>query len=158
MVLHREEGGCRKQHTILVVDDDADERTAFADLLSARGYSVVVACDGREAMDLVEAGLRPSVIVLDLAMPTMDGWTFLGHLRGTAHSTVPVVVTSADARARPAIGADACLEKPVEPERFHAIVARLSANPPADRGVFRGRGEAAPATAPSVAPASTSST
>jgi CheY-like chemotaxis protein len=127
------------RHTILVVDDDADERAAYAELLSARGYRVVVAPDGREAADLLAAGLRPSVIVLDLAMPTMDGWTFLRHLRRTVRSAVPVVVASADVRGRPAVGADACLEKPVEPERFHAIVARLSADASANRrvsGVF----------------------
>lgn len=115
------------QCTILVVDDDADERTAVADLLAARGYAVAVACDGQEAVDLLRAGLRPSVIVLDLSMPTMDGWALLRHLRGTVHSKVPVVVTSAVARERPAPGADACLEKPFEPAELRAIVERLSA-------------------------------
>jgi CheY-like chemotaxis protein len=123
------------KHTILVVDDDADERAAYAELLSARGYPVVVAGDGREAMDLLAAGLRPSVIVLDLTMPTMDGWTFLRQLRRTARSAVPVVVASADVRERPAVGADACLEKPVEPEQFRLIVARLSAEASANRRV-----------------------
>jgi CheY-like chemotaxis protein len=117
-----------KQHTILVVDDDADARLAYAALLSAHGYSVVVASDGGEAVDLLEAGLRPSVIVLDLNMPTMDGWAFLRHLRRTARSAIPVVVTSGDVRERPAMGEDAWLEKPVAPDRFYAIVARLSAD------------------------------
>jgi hypothetical protein len=48
-------------------------------------------------------------------------------------------LTSADARLRPAIGADACLEKPVEPERFRAIVARLSEDASANRGEPRTR-------------------
>jgi two-component system chemotaxis response regulator CheY len=125
----------RKQHTILVVDDDVDARIAYAGLLSARGYSVVVACDGREAVDLLAEGLRPSVIVLDLNMPTMDGWTFLRHLRRTARSAIPVVVTSGDVQERPAMGEDAWLEKPVEPHRFYAIVARLSADASANRRV-----------------------
>jgi CheY-like chemotaxis protein len=112
--------------TILVVDDDAAQRTAAAELLSARGYAVVVACDGQEACERLEGGLLPDLIVLDLTMPRMDGWTFLRHLRGAAGSTVPVLVTSAMARERPPEGADACLEKPIEPSQFRALVARLS--------------------------------
>jgi CheY-like chemotaxis protein len=56
----------------------------------------------------------------------MDGWSFLAHLRGEVHSTVPVVVTSAAAGERPLPGADACLAKPVEPTELRALVARLS--------------------------------
>lgn len=114
-------------HTILVVDDDAGQRAVVSELLSARGYAVVVACDGQEAVELLQAGLRPSVIVLDLTMPRMDGRAFLRHLRDAEHSTVPVLVTSAVARERPPAGADACLEKPVDPEGFRSIVGRLSA-------------------------------
>jgi two-component system chemotaxis response regulator CheY len=127
MGLHGAAGSRATRFTILVVDDDADQRAAVSDLLLARGYAVVVACDGQEAVELLESGLRPSVIVLDLNMPRMDGWAFLRHLRGAAHSSVPVLVTSAAARERRPAGADACLEKPVEPEGLGAIVRRLSA-------------------------------
>jgi CheY-like chemotaxis protein len=112
--------------TILVVDDDADQRAVLADFLSRRGYDVVVACDGQDALDLLSGGLRPSLIVLDLTMPRMDGWCFLEHLRGPVRSTVPVVVTSAVARARPPTGADACLEKPLDSAAFRSVVARLA--------------------------------
>lgn len=121
-----EETGGSRGGPVLVIDDDADQRTLLAELLSARGYSVVVARDGQEAVELLQRGLCPSVIVLDLTMPRMDGWAFLAHLRGAACSDVPVLVTSAVARERPPEGADACLEKPFEPAQFRAAVARLS--------------------------------
>jgi CheY-like chemotaxis protein len=117
-------GGAR-EWTVLIVDDDPDQRSAAAELLSARGYAVEVACDGQDARERLEGGLLPDLIVLDLTMPRMDGLTFLRHLRGGAHSTVPVLVTSALASASPPEGADACLEKPLEPTQFRALVARL---------------------------------
>lgn len=118
--------GETRAQTILVVDDDEAQRTVVAELLSARGYAVVVARDGEDAVALLEAGLRPCLIVLDLAMPKMDGWAFLAHLRETARSPVPVLVTSATSRERPPEGADACLEKPFEAAQLRAEVARLS--------------------------------
>ncbi len=127
-------GDRREPRPILVVDDDADLRAAIADVLAAKGYAVVVACDGQDALELLEAGLRPSVIVLDLAMPRMDGWAFLRHLRGPAHSTVAVLVASADVRPPPPPGADAYLEKPLGPEELCAMVGRLSARSAKERG------------------------
>ena len=127
MRMHGAAGNRGTRCTILVVDEDAGQRGVVSDLLSARGYAVVAARDGQEAVELLAAGLRPSVIVLDLTMPRMDGWAFLRHLRDDAHSAVPVLVTSAAARDAPPAGADACLEKPVDPEGFRAIVGRLSA-------------------------------
>ncbi len=117
----------RGKGTILVVDDDRDERTGLAELLSCAGYQVVVACDGQDAADLLRDGLRPALIVLDLTMPRMDGWAFLEHLRGPLHSEIPVLVTSAVARQRPPAGADAALEKPFDMRAFSSLVARLSA-------------------------------
>jgi CheY-like chemotaxis protein len=111
--------------TILVVDDDCDQRSAFADLLAYAGYQVAVACDGQEALDLLAEGLRPAVVVLDLAMPRMSGWAFLERLRATEHASVPVLVTSGDARARPPVGADACLDKPVDVAAFRSLVGQL---------------------------------
>lgn len=127
MGLHGAAGSRAGRFTILVVEDDADQRAAVSDLLLARGYAVVVACDGKEAMELLESGLRPRVIVLDLNMPRMDGWAFLRLLRGARHSTVPVLVTSAAAREPTPTEADARLEKPFEPEGLRAIVGRLAA-------------------------------
>jgi CheY-like chemotaxis protein len=108
------------------VDDDADQRVAVAGLLSGRGYEVVLAVDGQDAWEMLARGLRPSLIVLDLTMPRMDGWSFLEHLHGTVDEAVPVIVTSAAAATRPPPGVDACLEKPVEAAELGALVARLA--------------------------------
>jgi CheY-like chemotaxis protein len=116
---------------ILVVDDDPDQRAVAAELLTLVGYEVVVACDGHDALDLLRAGLRPRVIVLDLAMPRMSGWAFLERLRGPERSSVPVVVTSGDVGTRRPEGADLCLEKPIDPSELRSAVARLDAARPA---------------------------
>jgi CheY-like chemotaxis protein len=117
--------------TILIVDDDCDLRTVVAELLSLAGYEVAVACDGQDALELLWRGLRPMLIVLDLAMPRMSGWAFLERLRGPERSSVPVLVTSADVREEqlPA-GADACLRKPVDATLLRALVGRLSSAQP----------------------------
>lgn len=119
----------RRGRAILVVDDDADQRVALAALLSFRGYDVAVACDGLEAWEMLARGLRPSLIVLDLSMPRMDGWSFLERLAGTVHAEVPVIVTSALAASRAPPRADACLEKPFEASELDALVARLASRP-----------------------------
>lgn len=122
--------GSASGRTILVVDDDPDQRAVAAELLALIGYEVVVACDGHDALELLRAGLRPRVIVLDLVMPRMNGWVFLERLRGSERSSVPVVVTSGDVGTRRPEGADLCLEKPLDPAELRSAVARLDAGAP----------------------------
>ena len=114
--------------TILIIDDDAGIRDALAEILELSGYHVAVAADGQEGVELLEVGLEPSAIVLDLMMPRMDGWTFLDRLRhDPKHQGVPVVVTSAVASESPA-GADLCLQKPFDVGQLDRAVARLCAH------------------------------
>ncbi|MGI3777887.1 MAG: hybrid sensor histidine kinase/response regulator, partial [Janthinobacterium lividum] len=80
---------------VLVVDDDPDARERLRHLLTRNGWSVAEAANGQEALDHVRRA-RPRLILLDLTMPVMDGFTFLHDLReleGCAH--IPVVVLSA---------------------------------------------------------------
>jgi len=114
--------------TVLVIDDDEGIRTALAEILEMSGYSVAVAADGQEGVELLEVGLEPSAIVLDLMMPRMDGWTFLERLRADPrfHDT-PVVVASAAAGEGPP-GADVCLRKPFDVRQLDREVARLCAH------------------------------
>ncbi len=82
--------------TVLIVDDDEAIRDGVADLLEDEGYRVATASDGRAALDQLQNGLRPSVIVLDLMMPGMDGWDFRRHqLEDDELKTIPVVVITA---------------------------------------------------------------
>jgi CheY-like chemotaxis protein len=114
--------------TILVVDDDEGIREALAEILELSGYRVAVAADGQVAVDMLEVGLEPAAIILDLMMPRMDGWTFLDRLRhDPKHQGIPVVVTSAVAWETPP-GADACLQKPFDIAQLDRAVARLCAH------------------------------
>src|SRR5205814_763382 len=87
-------------HTVLVIDDDPDLRSAVVDLFQDRGFLALSAADGRLALDLLESigDLKelPCAIVLDLMMPVMDGWTFRREqLQRRDLSAIPVVVMSA---------------------------------------------------------------
>jgi CheY-like chemotaxis protein len=79
------------------------------------GYRVETAANGREALDFV-AVERPAVVVLDMRMPVMDGWTFARELRNRGVKLPIVVITAARDAERWAreIGADAFLAKPFE--------------------------------------------
>lgn len=89
-----------RMETVLVVDDMEDLRETLADVCSAEGYQVATACNGLEAIDLIEGGCEPSLIVLDLMMPVMNGFEFLGWLTENEARIghIPVVVVSGDAR------------------------------------------------------------
>ena len=83
-------------HTILVVEDDPDILESVQDFLEQDGYLVLRASNGREALDVLARGAVPSLILLDLLMPVMDGFELLAHLRSSsAHAAIPVVVVSA---------------------------------------------------------------
>ena len=105
--------------TVLVVDDDADSRLIYSEYLRAHGWLAFTAADGRIALDKIEE-LRPDAIMLDLAMPRVDGWTVLRRLRDSSWTVdVPVVVVTASMSARDLAfqaGCDAFLLKPCPPE------------------------------------------
>jgi CheY-like chemotaxis protein len=80
---------------VMIIDDDASVREDYAELLREEGYQVVTAANGREALDQLEATSAPSLILLDLKMPVMDGWKFHRELADNPElSNVPVVLLS----------------------------------------------------------------
>ncbi len=96
---------------VLVVDDEIDIRQALAELLAGEGYQVVSAANGAEAL-VVARAFHPSLVLLDLMMPGMDGWEFrAAQKHDPALSEIPVVVLSALGRV-PSIDADGFLQKP----------------------------------------------
>ncbi len=103
--------------TVLLVEDDPDTRTVMNTVLRLSGFEVETATDGHEALDQLRAEPKPSVILLDLMMPGMDGWQFReAQRRDPALADIPVVLVSATDdlhdQAR-ALGADTYLQKPV---------------------------------------------
>ena len=81
--------------SILMVEDDAGVRTALAEALDCEGFDVRSAANGRDALAVLERW-RPSLILMDLGMPIMDGWAFREELRRRPGlADIPVIVLSA---------------------------------------------------------------
>jgi PAS domain S-box-containing protein len=116
---------------VLVVDDEASQRDLLARFLIRQGFSVRTAGDGRTGLDLART-LAPRVILLDVMMPEVDGWTVLSTLKadGTTRD-IPVVMVSfvADAALSASLGAADALPKPVDWGRLKAVLTRLGPEP-----------------------------
>jgi two-component system, cell cycle response regulator DivK len=105
---------------ILVVDDDAAQRRIFSKYLQFTGFRVMEAADGEEGLKM--AGQHaPSLILLDIAMPVMDGWETMGRLREDAQTAeIPTVaLTGFHLEPEQLWEAGFCgyLEKPIQPFR-----------------------------------------
>jgi CheY-like chemotaxis protein len=121
---------------VLVVDDDDDIRTMLELTLEAEGLEVVTAPHGAAALDVLtgstpETAVRPpvDVILLDMRMPVMDGWTFAQRYRETPPPHVPIVVLTAavDASKSAAqIGAADSLGKPFAIEHLLDVLSRYT--------------------------------
>jgi CheY-like chemotaxis protein len=110
---------------VLIVEDDADVREMMAQLLTLEGFDAVTATDGVEALVKLEAaGPQPHVIVLDMMMPRMDGWTFVDRqISMPAIAEIPVIIVSAAPADRlRAVPVAAVLQKPVN---FDELLAAL---------------------------------
>jgi two-component system KDP operon response regulator KdpE len=122
---------------ILVVEDDATLQALMSIYLSGRGYEVVTACDGAEALAQV-ADARPDLVLLDVMMPGMDGWETIVELR--RKSTVPVIFLTALGNEEEVVrglelGAEDYLRKPVGMKELATRIATV---------LRRARGERAP--------------
>jgi CheY-like chemotaxis protein len=84
-------------HRILIVDDDPDIRDALEELLADRGFTVLAASNGAEALKLLRMqSAPPSIILLDVMMPVMDGYGFLEERRKDPElSRIPVAIITA---------------------------------------------------------------
>jgi CheY-like chemotaxis protein len=102
---------------VLVVEDDTDLRESLSQVLRDHGFEVTPATNGREALDLLRGGVRPSVILLDLMMPELNGWQLAATLRREPGlSQIPQVVISGcmdeNEQTVLALPPDDCLRKP----------------------------------------------
>jgi chemosensory pili system protein ChpA (sensor histidine kinase/response regulator) len=115
---------------IMIVDDDEDIRDVVGMLLQLEGFQVATAKDGLDALEKLQAGLRPALVLLDMMMPRMDGETLLTTLRADPElARQPVAVMSGHHAARQKaleLGASGCLVKPVELEDLLRLVHRFA--------------------------------
>ena len=112
---------------VLVVEDNAATNEALTVLLGMSGHFAIGATDGHAALTMLRAGLRPSVIVLDLTMPFVDGWELLRETAvDPALKHIPVVVYSGAERERIPVGVAAYVPKGGDPDVLLNVVASLA--------------------------------
>jgi CheY-like chemotaxis protein len=117
---------------VLITEDDHEIREALEVLLADVGFRVLTAADGRQALTLLKR-LRgtadfPTVMLLDLMMPTMNGWELLLELRADPElAALPVVIVSAFADQAPKEGVRAVLKKPVQVSQLLGALASAMA-------------------------------
>lgn len=120
----------RTNQPILIVDDDEIILQSIEAILTDEDYQVIVASNGEEGLELARRH-APSLILLDMKMPIMDGWAFAAAYREQPAPHAPIVVMTAarDSKSRAAeIGADAYLAKPFDLDALLEVV-RLYATP-----------------------------
>ena len=126
------------KRTILLVEDNEDNRTIYRTILEHGGYSVAEAGDGEAGVRMVR-DLQPNLILMDISLPVLDGWEAIKLLKSDPEtSAIPVVALTAHAmeadRAKAVeIGCDGYLAKPVEPRLVVIEVERLLGEPSARR-------------------------
>lgn len=112
---------------ILIADDESRMRKLVADFLKKEGYTIHEAEDGRKALDMFYSHPQVSLVILDVMMPDLDGWTVCREIRKT--SRVPIIMLTARAEENDELfgfdlGADEYITKPFSPL---ILVARVQA-------------------------------
>ncbi len=114
---------------ILIVEDNPDNRTLISDILLALNYEVVEATDGEQGVARAVQE-RPDLILMDLSLPQMDGWTATRHIKGNPALThIPIIALTAHAmvgdreRALEA-GCDDYISKPIDLRELQHKIAR----------------------------------
>lgn len=122
-----------KDMSVLVVEDDKDMAHVIGSILGDT-YGIIYASNGKQALEKIEAGASPTLVVSDVIMPEMDGIAFTKALKGNlATSHIPLILLSAevpDVFMQESLegGADAYLEKPFSPKKLRSTVENLIEN------------------------------
>jgi len=118
--------------TVLIVDDAADAQSLYGEYLEFCGFRVITAVDGLQGMAMAQLH-GPDIILMDLAIPRVNGWDAIRQIRSNPRTRhIPVVAVSAHATgdeptlAREA-GADVCLTKPCVPSQVARAISALLA-------------------------------
>ena len=120
--------------TILLVEDNYDNRSIYRLILEHGGYQVIEAQDGRTAVELARQ-LNPDLILMDISIPVIDGWKATQMLKAEPETrAIPIVALTAhalvsDREMASRVGCDGYLAKPVEPRFVLEEVRRLLEGP-----------------------------
>src|SRR5947209_5611957 len=109
---------------IMVIDDDESVRSTLTDLLRDAAYRVRAVADGREALAYLSAEELPDLILLDLMMPIVDGWTFRAEqLMNPRLASIPVIVITAvpSERHNADLGVEV-VRKPFDPRALLSLI------------------------------------
>jgi two-component system cell cycle response regulator DivK len=115
---------------ILYIEDNPDNRLLVQRVLMAEGYQVVVASNARDGLKLAETE-RPSLVLVDINMPDIDGYTVTGELRKMSHlARIPIIALTAnvmkgDREKTLAAGCDGYIQKPIDIDLFPKQLARF---------------------------------
>jgi two-component system response regulator MprA len=124
------EGMSNNRRLLLVVEDDADVAGTLSEFLEDEGFSVTVAQNGKQALEQLRAGLRPSAILLDLLMPEMNGWQFRmeqisdPNLRGIG--TIILTAAAPPAEWMAVMAGAEVIQKPIDIDKLRSTIDRLS--------------------------------
>ena len=123
-----------KDITVLIVDDEARMRKLIKDFLAQKGFSILEAEDGEKALEVFEENKNKiGIILLDVMMPKLDGWSVLRQIRQT--SKVPIIMLTARGEEQDELfgfelGVDEYISKPFSPKilvaRVEAILNRIN--------------------------------
>jgi CheY-like chemotaxis protein len=118
-----------KGQTLLLVEDNEDNRIIYCTVLRRHGYEVIEAQDGVRAVELARSE-QPDLILMDISIPRMDGWEATRILRGDPRTnSIPIIALTAhalaDDRERASeVGFSSYLAKPIEPRLVVAEIRR----------------------------------
>jgi two-component system, cell cycle response regulator DivK len=107
------------EKVIFYIEDNIDNRTLIRRILTAEGYKVVEAGNAREALETLRT-LRPDMILMDINMPEVDGYTLTAQIRGIeGFESMPIVALTAnvmrgDRERSPEAGCDGYIQKPID--------------------------------------------
>ena len=116
--------------TVLLVEDNEDNRTVYRTILEHFGYGVIEARNGEDGVRMAKEG-QPALILMDISIPLIDGWEATRILKNDpATSEIPIIALTAHALATDRakaqeVGCDGYLAKPCEPRRVVSEVERF---------------------------------
>ncbi|MEW6996587.1 response regulator [Colwelliaceae bacterium BS250] len=115
---------------VLLVEDNEMNRDMLSRRLIKKGFDVVMAVDGQQGVDM-SVSENPDIILLDMSLPVMDGWTAAGHMKANAATkAIPIIALTAHAMAEDrekalAAGCDEYDTKPIDFKRLLMIMNNL---------------------------------